>query len=184
MTQQHKRVIVNEITFWKQNKLLPEHYCDFLIALYTKGEKEETEKKTKALLAKEKRNQQIGYLFLGMITSALFAALLLITSLAILPILLAGVGIIAFLYIAIKLGNYKSTTTTVLLVCAALLMLTVSFKVWNVYFVQYPTVLIGLIISNCFVWLFIGRSFKLIYFSISGIGGTLIVLVYVFKFYF
>ncbi|VEI07661.1 hypothetical protein [Kurthia zopfii] len=28
--QQKKAVILKEISFWKTNSLLPEHYCDFL----------------------------------------------------------------------------------------------------------------------------------------------------------
>ena len=40
MSNQRKQIILNEITFWKQNKLLPEHYCDFLMTLYTEGEHE------------------------------------------------------------------------------------------------------------------------------------------------
>lgn len=32
------RTIAKEIKYWKKNKLLPEVYCDYLLALYTKGE--------------------------------------------------------------------------------------------------------------------------------------------------
>ncbi|AIF45389.1 hypothetical protein [Virgibacillus sp. SK37] len=32
--------IIKEIHFWRENNLLPEVYCDFLLALYTKGEVE------------------------------------------------------------------------------------------------------------------------------------------------
>ena len=41
MSNQRKQIILNEITFWKQNKLLPEHYCDFLMTLYTEGNQED-----------------------------------------------------------------------------------------------------------------------------------------------
>jgi hypothetical protein len=34
--------IINEIHFWRENNLLPEVYCDFLLALYTKGEEEKS----------------------------------------------------------------------------------------------------------------------------------------------
>ena len=37
MNPQRKRMIISEIKYWKQNKLLPAHYCDFLITLYAKG---------------------------------------------------------------------------------------------------------------------------------------------------
>jgi hypothetical protein len=37
MDQQRKATIIHEIKYWKDNHLLPEHYCDFLLALYTEG---------------------------------------------------------------------------------------------------------------------------------------------------
>ncbi len=40
MNDRKKTLIISEIKYWKQNKLLPAHYCDFLIALYAQGEEE------------------------------------------------------------------------------------------------------------------------------------------------
>jgi hypothetical protein len=34
---QKTQTVINEIRYWKKNKLLPDHYCDFLITLYTEG---------------------------------------------------------------------------------------------------------------------------------------------------
>ncbi|WP_068674313.1 hypothetical protein [Oceanobacillus sp. Castelsardo] len=34
-------IIINEINYWKRNKMLPETYCDYLLALYTKGESDD-----------------------------------------------------------------------------------------------------------------------------------------------
>lgn len=58
MNPQRKRIIISEIKYWKQNKLLPEHYCDFLITLYAQGEDEKEAKVTDAILVKEKRNRK------------------------------------------------------------------------------------------------------------------------------
>lgn len=41
MDWQRKAIIVSEIKYWKDNRLLPEAYCDYLLALYTKGEEDE-----------------------------------------------------------------------------------------------------------------------------------------------
>ena len=35
--QNRKQIIINEIVYWKDNHLLPAHYCDFLLAIYTEG---------------------------------------------------------------------------------------------------------------------------------------------------
>jgi hypothetical protein len=42
------QIILQEIQHWKKNKLLPEHYCDFLITLYTEGS-ENSIKRTKGI---------------------------------------------------------------------------------------------------------------------------------------
>lgn len=34
MDQDKRRIIIQEIKYWKANRLLPEHYCDFLLNLY------------------------------------------------------------------------------------------------------------------------------------------------------
>lgn len=55
MNAQRKKIIMAEINYWKQNKLLPEHYCDFLITLYTQGDHEQEISATDAVLSKEKK---------------------------------------------------------------------------------------------------------------------------------
>ena len=37
MNESRKQIIINEIGYWKKNQILPEQYCDFLLALYTKA---------------------------------------------------------------------------------------------------------------------------------------------------
>lgn len=37
MEQERKETIIHEIKYWKENQLIPSHYCDFLLALYTEG---------------------------------------------------------------------------------------------------------------------------------------------------
>ena len=37
MDENRKQIIIKEIGYWKNNKLLPEQYCNFLLALYTEG---------------------------------------------------------------------------------------------------------------------------------------------------
>ncbi|WP_188453635.1 hypothetical protein [Virgibacillus oceani] len=37
MAEERIAIIIKEINYWKQHKLLPEMYCDYLLALYTKG---------------------------------------------------------------------------------------------------------------------------------------------------
>ncbi|WP_231563724.1 hypothetical protein [Anoxybacillus sp. KU2-6(11)] len=47
MEQKRKEIIINEIKYWKQTRLLPEQYCDFLLALYTEGNHNDVDQSTK-----------------------------------------------------------------------------------------------------------------------------------------
>ena len=38
MNETRKKIIIQEIKYWKKSKLLPEKYCDFLLTLYSGGE--------------------------------------------------------------------------------------------------------------------------------------------------
>lgn len=43
MADDRKAIIIKEINYWKEHKLLPRMYCDFLLALYTQGEERNEE---------------------------------------------------------------------------------------------------------------------------------------------
>ncbi len=181
MSLQRKQIIMNEISFWKKNKLLPEHYCDFLLALYAQGENngdEQTENFSKAVLAKKQKTKVILYTIVGLLTAILLASLFVATTAIFIPIILVAIAILSFLYIAIKLVKNKSVMAPLLFVFSALLLLALSFKVWDIYFGDNPLLLIGLIFGNCLLWLFSGLLMKLVYFSISGILGILLIIGY------
>ncbi|MGL4523732.1 MAG: hypothetical protein ACRCWQ_14385 [Bacilli bacterium] len=44
LKEERKQVIIEEILFWKQNKLLPLEYCDYLFAFYSAGDEENVHK--------------------------------------------------------------------------------------------------------------------------------------------
>src|SRR5690625_100734 len=39
MPNERSKIIIREIHYWKEHNLLPEVYCDFLLSLYTQGER-------------------------------------------------------------------------------------------------------------------------------------------------
>lgn len=38
MDEKRKTIIIKEIMTWKENRMLPEQYCDYLLTLYTEGD--------------------------------------------------------------------------------------------------------------------------------------------------
>ncbi|MCM3710868.1 hypothetical protein [Sporosarcina luteola] len=134
MNVQRKKIIIAEINYWKQNKLLPEHYCDFLLTLYTQGDHELEISATDALLSKEEKKDKTRVILLQ------------------------------FLYIVI-----------------AFAVLGTSLKLWELFFAGQMMLLVGFLIMNCLLWLLAGRLLKLLYFTISGAAGLILIVAFIVK---
>ncbi|EAZ85106.1 hypothetical protein BB14905_22588 [Bacillus sp. B14905] len=96
MTNPRKKIILNEILFWKQNKLLPEHYCDFLAALYTEGadieELEPVQDPKQAILPSEKRKMLLLVASLCIAIIAVLAIYFTIKALTLILTVVVGIG--------------------------------------------------------------------------------------------
>jgi len=184
MSEQRKQIILNEIAFWKKNKLLPEHYCDFLTTLYAQGEVEEdsVQRFPKSILHKKKNNTSLFILILAGIFTAILLTAIFISSYVQIVIGIAILAVLVFLVFAIKQNS--STITSVLLILSALLLLAISFKSWEVYVAESSLALLIILIANCLAWLVAGYGLRLIYFKISGFLGGLVILIYYIVLYF
>ncbi|MED3661541.1 hypothetical protein NST62_07305 [Ureibacillus sp. FSL K6-8385] len=185
MDDPKKEIILNEILFWKRHKLLPEHYCDFLMALYTEGEGvglQDQIRSGNSIWGKEKRKRAAFSLLTMVLAAALLVFLFRMTSYV--PVALGIVGGITVLLIvyAFKLVEKQDLIAPILQVAAALLILGISVKVSLVYFEHNNVMLYALLIANCLLWLVAGVKLKLLYFSISGVLGILILAGYLLLF--
>ena len=91
-------------------------------------------------------------------------------------ILVTGVVALAMLIGAIRLAQKKSLLAPFIHIIAALLILGVSVKVSLTYFEHNHIVLYCTLIGNSLLWLFSGMLLKLIYFTISGILGLIVII--------
>lgn len=57
MNPQRKEIILQEIKYWKKNRLLPEQYCNYLLALYSEGQQ----------LDKSDKNSSLNKVSLGLL---------------------------------------------------------------------------------------------------------------------
>ena len=71
MNDQRKKIILNEILYWKQNRMLPDTYCDYLLALYSEGE-ESLQMKNHGLTSKT------SYLFPALFIIFIFVSALIV----------------------------------------------------------------------------------------------------------
>lgn len=176
-----KKIIINEILFWKQNKLLPEHYCDFLMTLYTEGEDFHFENDVsykKSLIAKEKRVKFIYSFFLLLTVVFLLISLMITVKLVWIISLFIGFVAILFMISSYLFTKRNIILSTILQIGAALLILGLSVKVSVTFFPNNEILLYILLIANCLMWIISGVKLKLIYFTLSGSLGLVAIFSY------
>ncbi|WP_153733202.1 hypothetical protein [Sporosarcina obsidiansis] len=181
MTTEKKKIIISEIQYWKKNKLLPEHYCDFLITLYTQGEElDEVSSKVPSTLQKERRQyraKQMMILLISLLLAGIASvAMFMLTEYPTATLLSASVLALLLLVLASGKTFIKKGFAPFLYISMAFLILMMSLKIWTAFFNDETTLLIGLLVLNCSLWLFTGRLLKLLYFTISGSLGLLIIV--------
>lgn len=177
MSNQKKQIIINEISFWKQNKLLPEQYCDFLMTLYTEGNQSDeiTGHAKKAIHNVEKRKNFNLAVFFPL--SAFIILLLLFTiQFEWVVIAVAAVFAVSCLIGALYFAKRNHILAVMLQLATALATLGVTLKITTTYFAGNNEMLYIFLIINCVFWLVSGVMMKIIYFTISGILGLLAII--------
>jgi hypothetical protein len=175
MDDHRRKIITNEIKYWKQNRLLPEHYCDFLLNLYTEGisEADSTRRyspsRTKGILT---------FILIGLLSLSVFFFYFTELSLFLQTALIIFLGI-STLAVAIYLVK-KSFFDLVLLLSSALLLLITSVQAAELIFPNHPVSLYIVTALNCLLWLSAGVKWKMVSFKLSGIIGLIVLLITIF----
>lgn len=180
-----KQIIINEILFWKKNKLLPEHYCDFLMTLYTEGEEIRFENKVsskKSVIAKQKRKNYMTGIFILLIVFTLLMSLMFIAKYVWIIALFIIIITILFMISSFVFSRKNYILSPILQIGAALLILGLSVKVSTNFFPNNQLLLYILLIGNCVMWIISGIKLKLLYFTISGSLGIVGIIGYIFFF--
>ncbi|AJD91486.1 hypothetical protein JMA_21690 [Jeotgalibacillus malaysiensis] len=172
MDKKRKETIVQEINYWKQNKLLPDAYCDFLMNLYTSGEGEFD------TIEKQQKNSGKNLVISGVSLAAglftvialIFGELALATQALISILVSAGIMIVSF--------NPSTSPLVKILsrILAAFIVLLFSVDIWRTYFSDQIHVLYLIIGVQCILWAIAGFYSKQQYFTISGVIGTIVLL--------
>ncbi|WP_273129870.1 hypothetical protein [Bacillus weihaiensis] len=172
MDSEKKKIIVSEINYWKNNKLLPDTYCDFLLALYTEGNQDE-------LLA-TKPNAENRFTFLygilyGFMILSLFCTVLFtyftekptLMQIAIAVTLLTG-SILVIAYFTRK-GRFFQVPLSLTFVQ----ILFISLAIGEVAFAGSHVVIGLIVLVNCLLWLVVGWKFNYMYLTVSGVIGMI-----------
>ncbi|MGR3765061.1 hypothetical protein [Rossellomorea sp. NS-SX7] len=166
-------VIINEIKFWKQNNMLPDQYCDYLLALYTKGEENHSDPSHK------KGRKKLNYMTILLSGVVMFISLFVIYFTE-LSVVLQTAILTGFVVLLIGWGIYyskKKVSTVPILISAAFIILLLSISITEEISDGSPHMAYATLFLNCLLWIVLGIKRKLIYFTLSGaIGGLLLVI--------
>lgn len=170
MRENRKEIIVKEIQYWKETKLLPEQYCNFLLALYTEGEQMNGKNAGKNSL-----NWRLffSYFPLLLIPIGIFIyftelSFFLQTTLYGFLIILGSVTSFYF---------FRKTTFFIIpMISTALIVLLCSVDIVTYLFPNSHVSLYSIILFNCVTWFVIGKKAKLLYFMISSVLGLLVLV--------
>jgi hypothetical protein len=170
---QKTNIIINEIRFWKQNKMLPDHYCDYLLALYNQGEDlEETgSKKSKIPMTAF----FTSVLVIALIPFSLFVIYFTELSFVLQTAILAGF-VVLLIFSGIYYSN-KELVLPVILITTAMIVLIYSIHLSDSIFRGSQFVTYVVLFCNCFLWLLSGIYLRLLYFTIAGVAGLFILIV-------
>ncbi|MGG3738891.1 hypothetical protein [Aeribacillus pallidus] len=164
MNEKRKEIIIKEIEFWKKNKMLPETYCDYLLALYREGSEPPKQKK------KTIPNIFPFILFGISLFVIYFTELSIILQTTFLTFFVVILGSFVFYYFR-KGINYQFHLITL-----ALIILFTSLNATQLMNDSHGAVLYITLTGNCVLWLIFGKMYKLLYFTIASILGVGIIL--------
>ncbi|WP_042345863.1 hypothetical protein [Bacillus massiliigorillae] len=174
MDEMRKKVIIKEIHYWKETRILPEQYCNYLLALYSEGDEEE--------FVTVKRKPLLSYLFVTLIiVSALIVNYFTENILSMqIPLYLFLIGLL----IVITIFEYKKNGTLLIpLIASAFVLVLLTVNTWESFFPKQMIFLYVGLLCNCLIWIVIGKKLSLQYFLVAGILGSIIVAYFVFVYY-
>ncbi|MGE7764489.1 hypothetical protein [Peribacillus sp. NPDC096540] len=171
MDETRKRIIIQEINSWKESRMIPEQYCNYLLALYCQGElppaysnKTGTDKKD---------------ILSGLIMGAFFVFIVFLNYFTEIPIRMqiavTTISIIIFGFLVSRC-IIKKFVFQLTLIEMALLMLLHTVKLIELVAPGRESILYTSLFIHCGLWILIGKKLKLLYFSISGCLGVIITL--------
>lgn len=182
MLDDRRQTIIKEIHFWKENKLLPDVYCDYLLALYTQGEDNnegiEQFKSYPITLAELVCSSLVLIMvFLSFLMVYVFDMLALWELGLLAMICLFSTGLF---WLMRKNTNYWYH---VRLISLLLIYLIFSIQL-GLYFTAYPWLINTILLINFIGWLYVSSRKKLKYLTIVSIISIVFMIIYLISRYF
>ncbi|MBM7697996.1 cation transport ATPase [Kurthia huakuii] len=177
MQEEKKETILKEIAFWKTNKLLPEHYCDFLTTLYTGGD-DDSDQQDESAKRLPLSKAWILYGVAALLAMMIIAMMYIFSAQYIaIPIAMSVLAIAVIIYMTFK-GATTKVMQTLAFAVAALLLFALSVRIASMFAPGNIWVMYSVLVANCVTWLLLGTKMTLIYFTISGYLGLAVIILF------
>jgi len=177
MNWQRKAIIISEIKYWRDNRLLPESYCDYLLALYTEGEGEQSDSTIEVNRNKRQNVLIVIFLLLNIAVApgiAFFTLYVPINLIATTTLLISALVMsLGLSYIASKQYQIERKYTVLVLLLNLLILSMVAINQW----VINATVTLVIIYLQLITWIALGIKTKNNWLLILGILGMIISIV-------
>ncbi|MFJ5621414.1 hypothetical protein ACIQD3_01530 [Peribacillus loiseleuriae] len=179
MNETRKKVIIQEIIYWKRNRLLPEQYCNYLLVLYSGGEEVKPTNSTRTTSRKK-----ANYLY-GIVVLLLLFTLFLNYFTQFADGLQMGLTYFLFfsLIICTLLFYKKNIQYQFPLIGSTIVLLLATIQTAEYMASGQAIVLYVLLIVNCVIWLVLGKKLRVMYFLVSGILGLTVIFYFVVRLY-
>ncbi|MDG5470837.1 hypothetical protein P6709_03690 [Jeotgalibacillus sp. ET6] len=184
MREQRKEIITNEILYWKANKMLPPHYCDYLLALYNEGEAVNENPRSSEHLAERAFNRSSSNFF-SIIIIWLALISLVVFNFTELSIILQTAFLSIFVVFLLIQGLKRKTNKWVrhiAIITAVFILLLQSLQTWESYFSDNLPLLFFTIGIQCVVWMVMGWKYKLSYLSAGGFLGMAVLMISIYQY--
>lgn len=170
-------IIINEIQYWREHKLLPEHYCDFLLALYTQGSED-----SENVIEQTSRKKNVLFV-------AQFALLTIMIPLSFLVsystkftynLQMIFSGLLCLISIVLYFV-YKKRSNELYhfaLIISLIVLLLTSFTILSPYLSSNLHTLI-IISINILLWILIAFKQRLLYLKITSISALIFMVIYI-----
>ncbi|MGE5702036.1 MAG: hypothetical protein ACM32O_05870 [Clostridia bacterium] len=127
MDDQRKKIIVKEIEQWRKNHLLPEHYCIFLLNLYTEGERSNERSDHGTAMASGRDRPSMGFGGFGGRAGSGYAPTEAISWRMVLFWLIGSALIAGFILLAFHFNDFSTPMQITIFSCVTLFFYILSF---------------------------------------------------------
>ncbi|PLT34676.1 hypothetical protein [Bacillus sp. V5-8f] len=177
MNEMRKKIIIQEILYWKKSRMLPEQYCDYLLALYSEGE--EIDRK---VAEPGKTKVALPYLFIG----AIISITLVLNYFTQLPYGLQIGSSILSIIVLLGLAAYFSKRLWqyhIPLIGAALLFLLATVRAVEHFAPGRIGMLYFFLLCHSALWIYFGKRLGMAYLTVAGYLGTAVIVYFLAKLY-